>query len=76
MGWQKRAMVAIALAPALMFSAGAVVPGVSKPSAESVAARSGEPAPHDDTVERGPHAFESLRRLLSSFPFARSPSRA
>jgi beta-lactamase regulating signal transducer with metallopeptidase domain len=44
MGWRKRAIVAIALAPAVMCSAGAVVPGASKSSAESVAARPGRAA--------------------------------
>jgi hypothetical protein len=69
MGWQKRAMVAIALAPAVMFSAGAVVPGASKPPAESVAARPGTLAPHADTVEGEPHPFDRYVGYYELAPF-------
>jgi hypothetical protein len=68
-GWQKRAMVAIALAPVVMFSAGAVVPGASKPSAESVAATPGAAAPRADTVEGGPHPFDRYVGYYEFFPF-------
>jgi BlaR1 peptidase M56 len=71
MGWRKRGMVAIALAPAVMFSAAAVVPGASKPSAESVAARPGASPPYADTVEREPHPFD---RYVGYYEF--DPSRA
>jgi BlaR1 peptidase M56/uncharacterized protein DUF3471 len=67
MGWRKRAMVAIALSPVVMFSAGAVVPGASKPSAESVAARPGAPAAHSDTVEKKPHPLD---RYVGYYEFA------
>src|SRR5262245_11407878 len=58
MGWRKRAMVAIALSPVVMFSAGAVVPIASKPSAESVAA----PAAYSDTLEKKPHQLDRYVR--------------
>jgi BlaR1 peptidase M56 len=67
MDWRKRALVAIALAPVVMFSAGAVVPGASKPSAESVAARPGAPTPHADTVEGELHPFD---RYVGYYEFA------
>jgi hypothetical protein len=67
MGWRKRAMVAIALSPAVMFSAGAVMPGASKPSAESVAARPGAPAAHGDTVKGEPHPLD---RYVGYYEFA------
>lgn len=41
MGWPKHTMVAIALSPAVLFSAGAVMPGASKPSAEGRVRQSG-----------------------------------
>jgi hypothetical protein len=66
MGWRKRAMVAIALAPGVIFSAGAVVPGGSKQSAESVPASlvnavEGEPHPLDRYV--GYYEFAPFRAL-------------
>jgi hypothetical protein len=67
MGWRKRAMVAIALAPAVMLSAVAVVPGASKPSAESVAARPA--APHADTVEGELHPFDRYIGYYEFYPF-------
>jgi hypothetical protein len=68
MGWRKRAMVAIVLAPGVMFSAGAVVPGGSKQSAESVAAGPpGTPASHANTVEGEPHPFD---RYVGYYEFA------
>jgi hypothetical protein len=69
MGWRKRAMVANALAPAVMFSAGAVVPGAFKPSAESVAAGAGAPTPHADTVEGGRHPFDRYVGYHEFYPF-------
>jgi hypothetical protein len=54
MGWRKRALVAIALAPAVMFSAGAVVPG-------------GAPASRADIVEGEPHPFD---RYVGYYEFA------
>jgi BlaR1 peptidase M56 len=67
MGWRKRAMVTIALAPAVMFSAGAVVPSVSKPAAERVTATPGAPAPQPDTAEGKPHPFD---RYVGYYEFA------
>src|SRR5262252_2594529 len=67
MGWRKRAMVAIALSPAVMFSAGAVMPGTSKPSAESVAARLGAPAARADAAEGEPHPLD---RYIGYYEFA------
>jgi hypothetical protein len=67
MGWRKRSLVAIAVAPAVMFSAGIVVPGASKPQTESLAARSGTPTPHADTVEGEPHPFD---RYVGYYEFA------
>ena len=54
LGWRKRALVALALAPVVMFSAGAVVPG-------------GAPASHADTVEAEPHPFD---RYVGYYEFA------
>jgi hypothetical protein len=67
MGWRKRAMVAIALSPVVVFSAGAVVPGASKPSAESGAAGPGAPAAHGGTVEMKPHPLD---RYVGYYEFA------
>jgi BlaR1 peptidase M56/Domain of unknown function (DUF3471) len=67
MGWRKRAMMAIALAPGVIFFAGAVVPGVSKPSAESVAAAPSAPASHANMVEEEPHPFD---RYVGYYEFA------
>jgi Domain of unknown function (DUF3471) len=67
MGWQKRAMVAIALAPGVMFSASADVPGGSKQSAESVAAGLSVPASHVSTVEGEPHPLD---RYVGYYEFA------
>jgi hypothetical protein len=67
MGWRKRAMVAIALSPAVMISAGAVMPGASEPSAESVAAWRGAPAAHADTVKGEPHPLD---RYVGYYEFA------
>src|SRR5262245_54234334 len=63
MGWRKRAMIAIALSPVVIFSAGSVAPGASKPSAESVAA----PAAYSDTLEKKPH---QLDRYVGYYEFA------
>jgi BlaR1 peptidase M56/Domain of unknown function (DUF3471) len=66
MGWRKRTMVAIALAPGVIFSAGAAVPGWSKQPAESVGA--GLPsAPHAVTVGEEPHPFD---RYVGYYEFA------
>jgi hypothetical protein len=68
MSWRKRAMVAIALAPGVMFCAGAAVPGWSKQPAESVDAglRSapavgGKPHPFDRYV--GYYEFAPFRAV-------------
>jgi BlaR1 peptidase M56/Domain of unknown function (DUF3471) len=53
-GWRKRGLVAIALAPVVMFSAGAVVSG-------------GAPASHANTVEGEPHPFD---RYVGYYEFA------
>jgi beta-lactamase regulating signal transducer with metallopeptidase domain len=68
MGWRKRAMVAIALAPAVIFSAGAVAPGASKPSAESVAASADAPGPHTDAAGE-PHPFDGYVGYYEFAPF-------
>src|SRR5262249_20359636 len=67
LSWRKRTMVAIALSPAVLFSAGAVMPGASKPSAESVAARPGTPVARADTVEGEPHPLD---RYVGYYEFA------
>jgi hypothetical protein len=67
MGWRKRAMVAIALVPGVMFSAGAVVPGASKQSAESVAAGPSMPESHANTLQGEPHPFD---RYVGYYEFA------
>jgi BlaR1 peptidase M56 len=55
-GWRKRALVAIALAPVVMFSAGAVVPG-------------GAPASHANTVGGEPHPFDRYIGYYELAPF-------
>jgi hypothetical protein len=55
-GWRKRTLVAIALAPVVMFSAGAVVPG-------------GAPASHAYTVGEEPRPFD---RYVGYYEFAPS----
>jgi len=67
MGWRRHTMVAIALSPVVMFSAGAVAPGASNPSAESFAARPGAPAAHGDTVEGKRHPLD---RYVGYYEFA------
>jgi BlaR1 peptidase M56/Domain of unknown function (DUF3471) len=69
MGWRKRAMVAITLAPAVVFSAGAVVPGAPKPFAESVAARRNAPAPQANAVEGEAHPFDRYVGYYEFHPF-------
>ena len=70
MGWRKRALVAIALAPVVMFSAGAVVPG-GRP-----AALRGRPH-RMPTPSRGSRTRSiAMSVTMSSLPFMRSPSRA
>src|ERR1700730_2988040 len=54
MGWRKRTLVAIALAPVVMFAAGVGVPG-------------GAPASHANTVEGEPHPFD---RHVGYYEFA------
>ena len=56
MGWRKRALVAIALTPVVMFSAGAVVPG-------------GAPASHANTVEGEPPPFDRYVGYYEFTPF-------
>jgi BlaR1 peptidase M56/Domain of unknown function (DUF3471) len=67
MGWRKRAMVAIALSPVVVFSAGAAVPGTSRPSAEGDAARVSASAAHGDTVDGKPHPLD---RYVGHYEFA------
>jgi hypothetical protein len=55
-GWRKRVLVAIALAPVVMFSAGAVVPG-------------GAPASHANTVGGEPHPFDRYVGYYELAPF-------
>jgi hypothetical protein len=69
MSWRKRAMVAIALAPAVMFSAGAVVSSASKPSPESVAAEPSTPASPGDSVKGQPHPFDRYVGYYEFNPF-------
>jgi hypothetical protein len=67
MGWRKRAMVAIALTPGIVFAASAVVPGWSKQSIDSLG--SGLPsAPelHADTIGGEPHPFD---RYVGTYEF-------
>ncbi len=54
-------------ATGVIFSAGAVVPGGSKQSAESVAAGPSAPASHSNTVEGEPHPFD---RYVGYYEFA------
>lgn len=56
MGWRKRALVAIALAPVVMFCAGAVVPG-------------GAPASHANAVDGEPHPFDRYVGYYELAPF-------
>jgi BlaR1 peptidase M56/Domain of unknown function (DUF3471) len=56
MGWRKRALVAIALGPVVMFSAGTVVPG-------------GAPASHANTVDGEPHPFDRYVGYYELAPF-------
>ena len=63
MGWRKRALVAIALAPAVMFSAGAVVPGAAPGGS------SRPPASHADTVAAEPHPFDRYVGYYELAPF-------
>jgi hypothetical protein len=70
MGWQKRALVAIALVPGVMFFAGAVLPGWSKQSAESVGAGlPSAPAAHADVVVGDPHPFDRFIGYYEFGPF-------
>jgi beta-lactamase regulating signal transducer with metallopeptidase domain len=69
MDWRKRAMVAIALAPGVMFFAGAVAPGGSKQSAESVVAGSSDTASHTSRVEGEPHPFDRYVGYYEFTPF-------
>jgi hypothetical protein len=62
-GWRKRALVAIALAPVVMFSAGAVVPG-GAPGGSSR-----PPASHASTVEGEPHPFDRYVGYYELAPF-------
>jgi beta-lactamase regulating signal transducer with metallopeptidase domain len=58
MGWRRRALVALALAPAVIACAAAVTPGASKPSATSVTVAPAAPAPPADAAAAGPHPFD------------------
>jgi BlaR1 peptidase M56/Domain of unknown function (DUF3471) len=67
MGWRKRALVAIALAPVAIVSAGTIVPSASKPSAESVGVAPDAPAPHGDAAEVETHPLD---RYVGYYEFA------
>jgi BlaR1 peptidase M56/Domain of unknown function (DUF3471) len=70
MGWRKRAMVAIVLAPGVIFSAGAVVPGWSKQSPESVGAGPpSAPASLADTAAGETHPFDRYLGYYEFDPF-------
>jgi hypothetical protein len=67
MGWRKRAIVAVALAPGIIFAASAVLPSWSKPSAEDL----GTPvpgAPASDGSAAGGEAHP-LDRYVGSYGF-------
>ncbi len=64
-GWRSRALVAVALAPAVVVAAGAVGPGAATPPAESVAALPAAPALRDDA----PAAEHPLDRYAGYFEF-------
>jgi BlaR1 peptidase M56/Domain of unknown function (DUF3471) len=68
-GWRKRALVAIVLAPAVMLSAGAVVPGGAKSSAETAAALPIAPASLVQTVAGEPHPFDRYVGYYEFNPF-------
>jgi hypothetical protein len=68
-GWRKRALVAFALAPVVMLSAGAVVPGKARSSAESVAVLPIAPASLVQTVEAEPHPFDRYVGYYEFNPF-------
>jgi BlaR1 peptidase M56/Domain of unknown function (DUF3471) len=67
MGWRKRAMVAIALAPGVIFAASAVVPGWSKQSTDSLGSvLQSAPALDADTIGGELHPFD---RYVGSYEF-------
>jgi hypothetical protein len=67
LGWRKRAIVAIALAPGIIFAASAVVPSWSKPSAEDVdGPLPGAPASDADTAGGETHPLD---RYVGSYGF-------
>jgi beta-lactamase regulating signal transducer with metallopeptidase domain len=58
-GWRKRTLVATALVPVVVISAGAIGPGVSKPSDEGVAALpDAASVSRVAAIEAGPHPFD------------------
>jgi hypothetical protein len=67
MGWRKRTLIAIALAPIAIVSAGTIVPSASKPPAESVGVAPDAPAPHRDAAEAEPHPLD---RYVGYYEFA------
>jgi hypothetical protein len=68
-GWRKRAMVAIALVPGIIFAASAVVPGWTKQSAEDVSGLPSAPASRADAVEGDPHPFDRYVGYYEFGPF-------
>jgi beta-lactamase regulating signal transducer with metallopeptidase domain len=66
-GWRKRTLIAIALAPVAIVSAATIAPSGSKPSAESVAVAPSAPAPDSDAAEVEPHPFD---RYVGYYEFA------
>jgi hypothetical protein len=70
MGWRKRALVAIALAPGIIFAASAVVPGWSKQSTDSLGnALPSASASHTDTIGGEPHPFDRYVGYYEFGPF-------
>jgi hypothetical protein len=67
MGWRKRTLIAVALAPVAIVSAGTIVPSASKPSAESVGIAPDAPAPHGDAAEVETHPLD---RYVGYYEFA------
>jgi hypothetical protein len=56
-GWRSRALVAVAITPAVVVAAGVVGPA-AKPPAATVAALPAAPAPHADALDVEPHPLD------------------
>jgi hypothetical protein len=66
-GWRSRAVVAVALGPAVVIAAGAVGPGAAKPPAASIAALPAAPAP--DAAVAADAEAHPLDRYAGYFAF-------